>query len=353
ALNTFWRKIVHSIHNHTYDVIFDPHIDDRSAALKQTQAQPKPPEQVHATTEITSSFTRLPKVLPDVEEDKPVMISEKTSTTVIEPCFFPHRRFYLASETPEWPEKNVVFLKEDPLLDSMRCFRNTLAKYVCAFLNSEDAAIYFGVSATGQVIGFYIDHKSEDTLVLDIDYVMKAIQPGVPISAYHVTFAKVINAQGHVEPNRVVLEVKVQGLMPVEYKYSYCGDSFIWMDNKLHKLNDFTSSGTQEPSTSGGCRHRGDSGQDSRSGPRQVNNASAWQAAVAAVKRALDKATVGTTKEVPDKVAEEDTLNKTRDVVVNMAITKVATDNPTEPAFTFIPCTMALIFGTQSYHGNV
>ncbi|BFZ07979.1 hypothetical protein BsWGS_11018 [Bradybaena similaris] len=209
------------------------------------------------------------------------MISAKTSTAVIEPCFFPDRKFYLASETPKWNVKNPVFITEIPKQEDLRPFRNTLGKYVCAFLNTGDGTIYYGVSAAGQVIGFEVSHGFEDKLTLEVDKVIEFTKPDVPVSAYHINFVKIINASGNVEPQLAVLEIKVRGLMPVPDKYAFNGVVYIWAGGGFHILGrkQFNNASDSRLSNTGsfskqdnlgGCNqdNRGESSQGERDGNR-------------------------------------------------------------------------------------
>lgn len=174
---------------------------------------------------------------------------------------------------------NISFCrqKKSNVVVFCRSFRDTLGKYICAFLNTEDGAIYYGVSATGRVIGFEVSQAFQDKLTLEIDKVIEFTEPDVPVSAYHINFVKIINAAGNVEPRLVVLEIKVRGLVPVGQKYAFNGTAYFWAgDNfQIFGRKQSNTAGDSRPDNTGSFDNKqdnkGGSSQDTRGGSSQDN----------------------------------------------------------------------------------
>ncbi|XP_066281505.1 schlafen-like protein 1 isoform X1 [Branchiostoma lanceolatum] len=125
--------------------------------------------------------------------------------------------------------------------------KKTVAKYICAFLNSDGGTLMVGVTDDGQVCGVSCDHRREDNVRIDIDSVIKGFRPQVFPSQYSVKFTPVLeqSIHGDAPTNRKVLSITVhtptdrhQGLYATPH-----GEVFVRRDGSVEELS---ASGVQE-----------------------------------------------------------------------------------------------------------
>ncbi|RUS81185.1 hypothetical protein EGW08_011050 [Elysia chlorotica] len=230
-------------HNKAYDV-----------KDKKTRVEPVNPSSGHSSTDrrthstvkhgsTNCSSTKTEEVSKIVQMDltESQMVSARTSTHEVGPCFCSGTNFYHRGEQILCYGRNVYLDNGNIVLNDLRKFRVMLGRHVCAFLNSGGGALYFGVDPSdGSVKGLPVSHKYEDALRLDIDRQIKLITPLVPTSAYKVNFAKVMFETGHLMSDVRVLEIEDESSSswPVaEDGYEFKDVRYIWEDNRVKTAN--------------------------------------------------------------------------------------------------------------------
>ncbi|XP_038052136.1 schlafen-like protein 1 isoform X2 [Patiria miniata] len=112
--------------------------------------------------------------------------------------------------------------------------RRHLAKYICAFLNSEGGSLMIGVDDGGVVQGVCCDHKTEDNVRIMIDQVIHHFDPPVLPQMYRLDFIPVHDlCNTEPEPDLKVLEITVKaGRSNILYETPE-GEAFIRRDGSV------------------------------------------------------------------------------------------------------------------------
>ncbi|KAH3821209.1 hypothetical protein DPMN_122971 [Dreissena polymorpha] len=112
-------------------------------------------------------------------------------------------------------DRSTEFKKGPGFID--HDFRKNVAKYVSAFINSQqNGKLLIGVDDDGSVVGYGINQGQEDRLKQQIDDAIKDIRPAVHPNDYRVAFIPVVDNWGLFIDNKfgrkTVICIVVQGL---------------------------------------------------------------------------------------------------------------------------------------------
>ncbi|XP_052286833.1 schlafen-like protein 1 [Dreissena polymorpha] len=92
-------------------------------------------------------------------------------------------------------DRSTEFKKGPGFID--HDFRKNVAKYVSAFINSQqNGKLLIGVDDDGSVVGYGINQGQEDRLKQQIDDAIKDIRPAVHPNDYRVAFIPVVDNWG-------------------------------------------------------------------------------------------------------------------------------------------------------------
>lgn len=170
---------------------------------------------------------------------KPIMISAKTSTPLLNPCDCPETIFYHQFQHIGTETRYAEF-KKGGVISDQGAFKAIIARYTCGFLNSEGGTLYFGVSDEGIVLGITVDKALEETLRMDIDFAIRLIEPSVEKYEYSINFARVMMPTEEISPDLKVLEVCVKPHQPPINRYSFNDVVYLRRDGSLQVLTRTT-----------------------------------------------------------------------------------------------------------------
>ncbi|XP_035829285.1 midnolin homolog isoform X2 [Aplysia californica] len=178
----------------------------------------------------------------DASEPAALKLDAKTSTSTLSPgySFCLERSFYHRGErvlVPGCVERQseggppfVEYYGSNCYIVHQRRYRERTACSVCAMLNTEGGAIYFGVHPDGRVKGAVVSQRIEDQLRCDIDTMVMMIKPMISPSAYSVNFVKVMGDNGQLVPDLRVLEIVIK---KQENQYRLNGNIYVIKEGRV------------------------------------------------------------------------------------------------------------------------
>lgn len=126
------------------------------------------------------------------------------------PVTHPVREFYVENEHLG-SESRATEFKIGPGFINNGC-RANVAKYLCAFLNSqENGKLLLGVDDYGYVIGYDCSHQEEDNIRRDVDEAVKDLTPPIFPQDHSIRFVPVCDEQGYNIGRKKVIEIIVYG----------------------------------------------------------------------------------------------------------------------------------------------
>ncbi|KAK2179944.1 hypothetical protein NP493_466g05029 [Ridgeia piscesae] len=108
-----------------------------------------------------------------------------------------------------------------------------VAKYICAFLNSEGGTLLVGVNDSGEVLGIQCTQHIEDLLRQKMDATIKEIAPQVFPNMYTIDFVPVCDIAHVPLENRKVLEITVKQTSMSSLYQTHHGHVFVRRDGSV------------------------------------------------------------------------------------------------------------------------
>ncbi|XP_072041053.1 LOW QUALITY PROTEIN: schlafen-like protein 1 [Amphiura filiformis] len=118
--------------------------------------------------------------------------------------------------------------------DLRKQLKKHLAKYTCAFLNSQGGTLMIGVDDTGFVQGVHCDRAQEDQTRINIDDIIHQFDPPVLPQMYQVQFTPVRDESGiEADLNLKVIEIQVNHSRPDTLYETPSGEVYIRRDGSI------------------------------------------------------------------------------------------------------------------------